>query len=124
MTDNPSNKNNYGLRFNKNKIIDKRTGKYKIQKKYNGGKNINQGFDKKKLNEDPDTMKHKTVSVNFGQALMKARASAKITQKELAQKMNVKISIIKKYESAKAIPNPRIISNLERHLNCKLPRKK
>ena len=124
MTDNPSNKNNYRLRFNKNNIIDKRTGKYKIQKKYNGGKNINQGFDKKKLNEDPDTMKHKTVSVNFGQALMKARTAAKITQKELAQKMNVKISIIKNYESAKAIPNPRIISNLERHLNCKLPRKK
>ena len=124
MTHNPSQKNNYGLRFNKNKILDKRSCNYKIQKKYNGGKNVNQGFDKKKISEDPDTMKHKTVTVNFGQTLMKARMAAKITQKELAQKMNVKIAIIKNYESAKAIPNPRIISNLEKYLNCKLPRKK
>ena len=121
-------KNNYGLRFNKDKILDKRiaqrSGKCKIVKKYNGGKNVNQGFDKKKINDDPDIMKHNTVTVNFGQTLMKARMKAKMTQKELAQKMNVKIAIIKSYESAKAIPNPRIISNLERHLNCKLPRKK
>ena len=121
MSDNSNKK--YGLRFNKEKL-DKRKGNYKIQKKYNSGKNVDQGFDKKKIPEDPDTMRHKTVSVNFGQALMKARMAAKITQKELAQKMNVKIAIIKNYESAKAIPNPRIISNLEKHLNCKLPRKK
>ena len=124
MTHNPPKKNNYGLRLNKDNKVNKRTGNYKIQKKYNGGKNVDQGFDKKKLQEDPDTMKHKTVSINFGQSLMKARMAAKITQKELAQKMNVKIAIIKNYESAKAIPNPRIINNLERHLNCKLPRKK
>ena len=86
--------------------------------------NIDASYDKKKINDDPDIMKHNTVTVNFGQTLMKARMAAKMTQKELAQKMNVKIAIIKSYESAKAIPNPRIISNLERHLNCKLPRKK
>ena len=79
---------------------------------------------RRKSNDDPDTMKHQYCdSVNFGQTLMKARMKAKMTQKELAQKMNVKIAIIKNYESAKAIPNPRIISNLEKHLNCKLPRK-
>ena len=122
MTDNTFNKK-YGLRFNKKKI-DKRYGNYSIVKKYNGGKNVDQGFDKKKINDDPEVMKHNTVTVNFGQSLMKARMEAKMTQKELAQKMNVKIAIIKSYESAKAIPNPRIISNLERHLNCKLPRKK
>ena len=121
MTD---NNKKYGLRFNKDNPINKRVVNYKIKKKYNGGKNVNQGFDKKKINDDPEVMKHNTVTVNFGQALMKARMDAKMTQKELAQKMNVKIAIIKSYESAKAIPNPRIISNLERHLNCKLPRKK
>ena len=70
-------------------------------------------------------MKHNTVTSKFWpNSYESPRMAAKMTQKELAQKMNVKIAIIKSYESAKAIPNPRIISNLERHLNCKLPRKK
>ena len=55
---------------------------------------------------------------------MQARMSAKMTQKDLAQKLNVKSSIIQNYEKAKGIPNHRLIQKLEKALHCKLPRKK
>ena len=52
-----------------------------------------------------------------------ARMAAKMTQKVLAQKLNVKSTIIQNYEKAKGIPNQRLIQKLEKALNCKLPRK-
>jgi ribosome-binding protein aMBF1 (putative translation factor) len=39
---------------------------------------------------------------------MKARQAKGWTQAEVAQKMNVKASIITDYESGKAIPNPQV----------------
>jgi len=42
------------------------------------------------------------------------------TQKELAQKVNEKPSVIQDYESSKAIPNAQILSKLERTLGVKL----
>ena len=43
-----------------------------------------------------------------------------LTQKELALKVNEKPSVIQDYESSKAIPNPKILGNLERTLGVKL----
>jgi ribosome-binding protein aMBF1 (putative translation factor) len=45
-----------------------------------------------------------------------------MTQKELATAINEKPQIVGEYESGKAIPNPAIISKLERSLGVKLPR--
>jgi ribosome-binding protein aMBF1 (putative translation factor) len=45
-----------------------------------------------------------------------------MTQKELATKINEKPQVVAEYESGKAIPNPQIISKLERCLGVKLPR--
>jgi transcriptional regulator with XRE-family HTH domain len=42
------------------------------------------------------------------------------TQKDLAQKVNEKPSVIQDYESSKAIPNPQILGKLERILGVKL----
>lgn len=42
------------------------------------------------------------------------------TQKELAQKVNEKPSVIQDYESSKAIPNAQILGKLERILGVKL----
>ena len=39
-----------------------------------------------------------------------------------AQRLNVKSTVINQYESGKAMPNPQIISRLERALGVKLPR--
>ena len=43
-----------------------------------------------------------------------------LSQKDLAQKVNEKPSVIQDYESGKAIPNPQILGKLERVLGVKL----
>lgn len=53
---------------------------------------------------------------------MQARTAKKLTQKELATAINEKPQVVAEYESGKAIPNPQIISKLERSLGVKLPR--
>jgi len=44
----------------------------------------------------------------------------KLSQKDVAQKVNEKPSVIQDYESGKAIPNPQVLSKLERVLGVKL----
>ena len=43
-----------------------------------------------------------------------------MSQKDLAQKVNEKPSVIQDYESGRAVPNPQILSKLERNLKVKL----
>lgn len=43
-----------------------------------------------------------------------------LAQKDLAQKVNEKPSVIADYEAGRAIPNPQILSKLERVLGVKL----
>lgn len=43
-----------------------------------------------------------------------------LTQKDLAQKINEKPSVIQDYESGKAIPSAQILSKMERILSVKL----
>lgn len=49
-----------------------------------------------------------------------ARLELKLSQKDVAQKVNEKPSVIQDYESSKAIPNPQILGKLERALGVKL----
>jgi transcriptional regulator with XRE-family HTH domain len=49
-----------------------------------------------------------------------ARMELKLSQKEVAQKINEKPSVLQDYESGKAIPNAQILSKLERTLGVKL----
>ena len=49
-----------------------------------------------------------------------ARMDLKLSQKDVAQKINEKPSILQDYESGKAIPNPQILGKLERALGVKL----
>ena len=49
-----------------------------------------------------------------------ARLELKLTQKDVAQKINEKPSVVQDYESSKAIPNAQILGKLERILGVKL----
>jgi len=71
---------------------------------------------------DVDDFKLPTVSVEFKIALQQARTAQNLTQKDLAQKLNVKQSVIVDYESGKAIPNSGIISLMNRVLGVSLPK--
>jgi putative transcription factor len=44
----------------------------------------------------------------------------KLSQKDVAAKINEKVSILQDYEAGKAIPNPQILGKLERCLGVKL----
>lgn len=49
-----------------------------------------------------------------------ARLELKLSQKDLAAKVNEKVSVLQDYESGKAIPNPQILGKFERALGVKL----
>lgn len=54
------------------------------------------------------------------QAMSQARLALELTQKDVAQKVNEKPSVIQDYESGRAVPNPQILGKLERILKVKL----
>ena len=62
------------------------------------------------------------VDKSLSKAIQQARMAKKMTQKELATKINEKPQVIGEYENGKAIPNGQIIVKIERALGCKLPR--
>ena len=49
-----------------------------------------------------------------------ARMELKLSQKDVAAKINEKQSVLQDYEAGKAIPNPQILGKLERALGVKL----
>ena len=63
-----------------------------------------------------DELKHKPISTDLRMSIQKARCSAGLTQKELAQKINVSHQIISDIESGKAIYNGSHINKLKRFL--------
>ena len=93
-----------------------RRGQTKIVAKRKDNSKIN------KLENETENMKHEKITVHFGKALMQARMAAKMTQKQLAQKLNVKSTIIQNYEKAKGIPNARLVQQLEKILGKPLPK--
>jgi ribosome-binding protein aMBF1 (putative translation factor) len=60
------------------------------------------------------------VFASLLQAIQDARLELKLSQKDVAQKVNEKPSVIQDYESSKAIPNAQILGKLERVLGVKL----
>jgi len=62
------------------------------------------------------------VDFELKKALMQARVSKKMSQKELANRLNVPVNTIAGYENGKIIPNNAFIVKMERILGVKLPR--
>ncbi len=79
----------------------------------------------RKVEEDQDSFGGvATVSTELKLAIQQARLAKKLTQKDLAMHIAEKATVINDYESGRAIPNPQIISKLERVLGVRLPRQK
>ena len=77
-----------------------------------------------KIDNETTTFKIQKSGQELGKAIINARVAKKLSQKDLAIRINEKPQIIQQYESGKAIPNPQIINKLERNLGTKLPRPK
>mmetsp|Transcript_14073 Transcript_14073/g.20262 ORF Transcript_14073/g.20262 Transcript_14073/m.20262 type:complete len:176 (+) Transcript_14073:83-610(+) len=104
----------------------KASGLISTQKKYGAGGNASAHsatvMSARKLEEADDVGKIAKVDKSLSKAIMQARTAKKMTQKDLATAINEKPQVLAQYESGKAIPNPQIISKIERKLGCKLPR--
>lgn len=78
----------------------------------------------RKLEESTEDFKHATVDRSLAQAISQARQAKKLTQKQLATAINEKPQVIQQYEQGSAIPNPQVLSKLDRALGVHLPRGK
>lgn len=59
-------------------------------------------------------MKHKKMDTSFGKDLQKKRLSKGMTQKDLAQKLNIPLKDINDIESGKAKHNPGLMNKINR----------
>ena len=65
---------------------------------------------------DNDELKHKKVSPEIRKQIQQKRGALKWTQKQLAQKCNLQVSIINDIETGKATYNPQHITKIKRTL--------
>lgn len=75
-----------------------------------------------KAASDDDAKKTKYVSKNTSQAIMSARSEKKMTQKELAQKCNMDVSIINEIERGACVYNATHVNKIQSVLGVKIPR--
>ena len=59
-------------------------------------------------------LKHKKMDVSFGKDLQKKRLSKGLTQKSLAQKLNIPVKDINDIEAGKAKHNPGLMNKINR----------
>lgn len=67
-----------------------------------------------KLMNETERFVHQTTGLTMAKKIMQARNNAGLTQKQLAQKLNCKPTIIQTYETGKGIPVGRIIQQIEK----------
>jgi len=75
-----------------------------------------------KAASEDDVKKTKYVSKNTSQAIMSARSEKKMTQKELAQKCNMDVSIINEIERGACVYNATNVNKIQSVLGVKIPR--
>jgi ribosome-binding protein aMBF1 (putative translation factor) len=81
----------------------------------------------KKIDENPDSFRIKTIPPDLSKEIISVRNTIKLTQKEFANKLNIQPSIYSDIENGKAIYNANtstIIQKIERIFNVKLQNKK
>lgn len=100
-----------------------RTGAVQVEKKQTMGANRQGGthLNTLHLDEDHENLKHASVTMELRKVIMQERGKAKMTQKDLATRINVKPQIIQEYESGKAIPNPMMLQKMERAIKQSNP---
>lgn len=91
------------------KFINKNSNKKETKKKIN----TNTGWNKVDKTEIESIKKIKLVTSRI---ISKKRTELKLSQKELANKLNIKPEVITSYENGKAIPNGHILNNLQKIL--------
>eukprot|EP01018_Ginkgo_biloba_P024046 Gb_25036 [translate_table: standard] len=91
-------------------------------KKFDGGQNkkVAPSLNARKLEEETEPASLQKVSTEVRHAIQKARLDQKLSQAELAKRINERPQVVQEYESGKAVPNQLILSKMERALGVKL----
>ena len=125
LQQNSSNSNNYidskVVIFNSDKFV-----KSKNSKQNDTDKKSSQ-YQKDPLQiaeEQGGILEQPKPDLNFQKAIMQARNAKKMTQKQLAQQLQIPQNLYQKYENGSSVPNNKDIAKMERYLNCRLPRNK
>ena len=71
---------------------------------------------------DNDTFELPKSNITLQKAIQQGRLKEKLSQADLAKKLNMKASDINNFENGKQVPPNRIIARLETILKTKLPR--
>lgn len=74
----------------------------------------------KKIADEEDTFKHKMIGNEMGKRIAQARCEKKVTQKQLANALNLQESIIKDFETGKAIYNAFVLNKIEKYLGKRI----
>lgn len=80
-----------------------------------------------KLENESEVFSVPVMPEGLAKEIMQKRCGAKLTQKEIAQKMNTQVNIIQEIESGKAIWNQetkKIVNQMEKILGVKFENKK
>lgn len=92
----------------------------KVSKELRGEKNeqYKNTLNKRKL--DNEEIEIKKIDFNLSKLIQKARVEKKLSQKQLAEQLNLKATVIQGYESGKAIPNKTLLYKMGKILNMHL----
>lgn len=108
--------------FNKKSTTTKKTTTVNKVSKSNVNSNNNFSGTGKKMIDDNEAKRIPTVGIEIGKQIQVARCAKKMTQKELAQKMNMQPTIVQLHENGKATKNNGLLAKFERVLGVKLKR--
>lgn len=91
-------------------------------KKFSAGSNTQKSVDANtaKLDRETEELGHDHVHHDVSKLIMQGRQDKKLTQKELATRINEKPQVINDYEAGRAIPNQQVLAKIERCIGMKL----
>ncbi|ODQ81274.1 hypothetical protein BABINDRAFT_160645 [Babjeviella inositovora NRRL Y-12698] len=97
-------------------------GVVSVDKKYSTGntKGDPEGQRLTKIDRENEVAPPKKVDQSVGKAIAQGRQEKKMTQKDLATKINEKPNVINDYEAGRAVPNQQLLGKMERALGVKL----
>ena len=90
-------------------IINKKNNKNEEKKQY-----VKTKEQKLKESEENGNLSHKKMDLEFGKSLQKYRLSKNMTQKDIAQKLNISFKDINEIENGKMKHNGPLMSKIKR----------
>jgi len=102
-----------------NKYLDTKKKGEKTEGEQTEGDKINHFSKENKIDKkiEEGKLKHDKTPAEFGKLVQARRLSQNMTQKDLAQRLNLPVKTINEIECGKAKHNPQVVSKIKRILN-------